>query len=70
LKNLDIGHDRRLYLGLVHAHDLEGTKRRIEIARSVIQHDFGVATECGLGRTPREDVDSIFQILKEITVPA
>lgn len=70
LKNLDIGPDSRLYLGLVHAHDLEGTKRRIEIARSVIQHDFGVATECGLGRTPREDVDSIFQILKEVTIPA
>ncbi|KAL2813059.1 hypothetical protein BDW59DRAFT_154988 [Aspergillus cavernicola] len=69
LKNLDIGPNGRLYLGLVHAHDLEGTKRRIQVARSVIQCDFGVATECGMGRTSREDVDSIFQILKDVTVP-
>ncbi|KAJ9223625.1 hypothetical protein C8Q69DRAFT_460604 [Paecilomyces variotii] len=69
LKELNIGPNGRLYLGLVHPHDLEGTKRRIEVARSVVPRDFGVATECGMGRTPKEDVDSILQILKDVTVP-
>ncbi|KAK8091453.1 hypothetical protein PG997_001814 [Apiospora hydei] len=57
----------RLYLGVVHANDEVGTKKRVETAQAVVPFPFGVATECGLGRTPPGEVDSILRICKEIT---
>ena len=57
----------RLYLGLVHANDEIGTDQRIAAARAAYPHPFGVATECGLGRTPREEIDSILTICKNVT---
>jgi hypothetical protein len=40
-----------LYLGLVHAQGgVEGTVRRMKTAREVVA-DFGIATECGIGRS-------------------
>ncbi|KAI0799440.1 hypothetical protein GGR55DRAFT_480399 [Xylaria sp. FL0064] len=56
-----------IYLGVVHANDEAGTKKRIETAQVVVPFSFGVATECGLGRTPPEEIDSILQICKEVT---
>ncbi|KAI6086543.1 hypothetical protein F4821DRAFT_237945 [Hypoxylon rubiginosum] len=56
-----------MYLGLVHANDEAGTKKRIETAQAIVPFHFGVATECGLGRTPPEEVDGILQICKEVT---
>lgn len=61
VKNLNIAASTKLYLGLVLANDEEGTRKRIKVAQSVIPN-FGVATECGMGRTPNEDLDSILQI--------
>jgi hypothetical protein len=40
----------RLYLGLVQFNDPEGDRRRIALAREVLT-EFGVAAECGFGRT-------------------
>ncbi|KAF2659283.1 hypothetical protein K491DRAFT_651455 [Lophiostoma macrostomum CBS 122681] len=57
----------KLYLGLVHAHDESGTRERIKVAENVVPFDFGVATECGMGRTPPEDVESILSICSEVT---
>lgn len=59
----------RLFLGLVHAGDEAGTIERINIAHKTYPHDFGVATECGLGRTPRDEIDSILSISKAVTTP-
>jgi hypothetical protein len=42
--------DARLYLGLIHHADEAGDRRRIATARTVTPR-FGVATECGWGRT-------------------
>jgi hypothetical protein len=56
-----------IYLGLVHANDKAGTQKRIETAQTVVPFPFGVATECGLGRTSPEEIDSILQICKEVT---
>ena len=42
--------ETRLYLGLIHFDDREGDARRIAAARRVIA-DFGIASECGWGRT-------------------
>jgi hypothetical protein len=40
----------RLYLGLIHWDDVAGDRRRIDTARRVVT-DFGIASECGWGRT-------------------
>jgi hypothetical protein len=40
----------QLYLGLIHHADESGDRRRIATARTVVPR-FGVATECGWGRT-------------------
>jgi hypothetical protein len=69
LKTLNIGPDCELFLGLVHANDEDGTKRRIQTAQSVLTHSFGVATECGLGRTPQNEIESILKISRDVTVP-
>ena len=70
LGKLSVAADTKLYLGLVHSHDEHGTRKRIAAAQSAFQGNFGVATECGMGRTPRENVDSIFDILRAVTGPA
>ncbi|KAI1455389.1 hypothetical protein F4805DRAFT_271976 [Annulohypoxylon moriforme] len=56
-----------VYLGVVHANDEAGTKKRIETAQATVPFPFGVATECGLGRTPPEEIDSILRICREVT---
>lgn len=70
LKGLNTQEDTTLYLGLVHANDYEGTVSRIKAAEHVgLRHRFGVATECGMGRTPAAELDSIFQILRDVSDP-
>jgi methionine synthase II (cobalamin-independent) len=51
LQGLQRSRDTELYLGLVHAKDgVAGTVRRMQTARRFVQ-DFGIATECGIGRS-------------------
>lgn len=57
-----------LYLGLVHVGDEKGSRRRIEAASRVLGR-FGVGTECGMGRTPPEDFDSIMDISAAVSSP-
>ncbi|KAI9700135.1 MAG: hypothetical protein M1820_006917 [Bogoriella megaspora] len=64
LKRLEMA-DAKLYLGLVRENDQEGTALRIKLAQDAYPKGFGIATECGMGRTPRQDVSSIFDILEE-----
>lgn len=61
-------HGCELYLGLVHFDDLEGTKARVEAAKKLAP-SFGVATECGWGRTPPEQLENIMKITNEVTLP-
>ncbi|KAL9072870.1 MAG: hypothetical protein Q9157_004935 [Trypethelium eluteriae] len=68
LQGLRLG-KTKLYLGLVHAQDQSGTEERIKVAQSVYGPSFGVATECGMGRTAREDLDSILSISKKVSAP-
>jgi hypothetical protein len=48
----------RLYLGLLHHGDAAGDRRRIDTARASVP-SFGVATECGWGRTEPSRVESL-----------
>jgi methionine synthase II (cobalamin-independent) len=69
LKDIDLG-KTMLYLGLVHYDDLEGTKLRIATAKKAMcGRTFGVATECGMGRTPPEQLDNILEITAAVAGP-
>jgi methionine synthase II (cobalamin-independent) len=51
LTGLERGERTELYLGLVHAKDgTAGTLRRMQAAHKTVK-DFGIATECGMGRS-------------------
>jgi hypothetical protein len=66
LARLALKSGEKLYLGLVHYSDgTEGAVRRLEVAKRAIQ-DFGVATECGLGRRPADTLETIFKIHREV----
>lgn len=61
LTDLDIA-DARLFLGLVHHTDgVEGTRRRVATAHRHLS-SFGIATECGFGRRPAEQVPALLDI--------
>lgn len=64
-------HGTKLYIGLVHAGDEQGTRRRIETAQQVLgqEVEWGVGTECGMGRTPRGDLKSILDISAKTSHP-
>lgn len=61
-------HRTELYLGVVQYDDLEGTEKRIEAACKIVP-EFGVATECGWGRTPVEQLDGILKLTSEVCGP-
>lgn len=62
LKNLNLKPETELYLGLVHFTDgEEGTRRRIAAASRVVEQ-FGVATECGMGRRPPDTMPALLRI--------
>ncbi len=69
LRQLRLGAETELYLGLVHHTDgVAGTLQRIKAAQQVVT-DFGVATECGLGRRPAETIPEILQIHAAVATP-
>ncbi len=55
-----------LYLGLVHFTDgIDGARRRLAAARRVVT-EFGVATECGLGRRSPGTIPGLLALHREI----
>ena len=60
--------DTELYLGLLHADDEEGTRSRIKAAAEFVA-PFGLATECGLGRSSRVELDSILDTASRLNGP-
>ena len=62
LSGLKLGPETKLFLGLVHYTDgIEGTRARMAAAGKVVQ-DYGIATECGLGRRPPETIIELLKI--------
>ncbi|MBS1905108.1 MAG: hypothetical protein JST33_00765 [Actinobacteria bacterium] len=60
------GDGTELYLGLVHREDgAEGARRRIAAA-SAHATEFGVATECGIGRAPAGSTEGILRTHAEV----
>jgi methionine synthase II (cobalamin-independent) len=68
LKDLKLKSETEIYLGLAHAWDIEGTRSRIDVASRFLE-DFGVATECGFGRTGRDEVENVLGVLASVTTP-
>ncbi len=62
LAGLALRPETTLYLGLVHASDgWEGARRRIKTARGFVPR-FGIATECGMGRRPAEQIPALLDL--------
>jgi hypothetical protein len=69
LRDLRLPEETEFYLGLVHLEDgAEGTQRRVDAAARHVT-GFGVATECGLGRLPREEVVPTLRIHHDVQAP-
>jgi hypothetical protein len=69
LRRLQLHPETELYLGLVHFTDgVEGTRKRITAAQQVVA-DFGVATECGMGRRNPETIPELLRIHSEVATP-
>lgn len=65
LANLRLSPATQLYLGLLHKEDgIDGARRRIAVATSFIQ-EFGLATECGMGREPRDRIPELLDLHHE-----
>ena len=69
LQHLELHPETELCLGLVHFTDgVEGTRRRIAAAQKVVA-DFGVATECGMGRRNAATIPELLRIHSEVAAP-
>jgi hypothetical protein len=65
LKTLKLKPGTELVLGLVHHTDgVDGTRRRMQAARKVVK-EFGIATECGLGRRDPKTIPELLRIHAE-----
>lgn len=60
LRNLKASPGTRIYLGLVLQGDPDGDQARIVVAKQFLD-DFGVATECGWGRTDPANVQGLLE---------
>ena len=70
LGQLAVRPETELYLGLIHVDDgVVGAQARITTAKRYLQHEFGVATECGWGRNSPADVPALLEIHRELTAP-
>jgi hypothetical protein len=69
LRDLRLQSGCELYLGLLHqTGGVEGTRRRIAAAQQVVT-DFGVATECGLGRRTPDSIPDLLRQHAEVAAP-
>lgn len=70
LAKLALHPETELYLGLVHHSDgVAGTERRIAAAQKFVP-EFGVATECGMGRRAGETIRELLKIHAAVSDPA
>ncbi len=65
LESLAASEGTEIYLGLIHREDgVEGAHRRSVTAQRHLAH-FGVGTECGFGRTPREFTIPVLEVHRD-----
>ena len=66
LATLSLHPETRLYLGLVHLVDGIGGARRRMAAASRFVKDYGIATECGLGRRPADTIPALLALHRDV----
>jgi hypothetical protein len=70
LNGLRLRDGAQLYLGLVHFGDgVEGATRRMKAASRFVK-DYGIATECGLGRRPPETIPALLALHRDVATLA
>ncbi len=69
LKDLRVGRETEIYLGLVHLNDSQGNRTRLSKARQYVDL-AGVATECGWGRGDPERVPGLLEAHRELVAEA
>jgi hypothetical protein len=70
LSGLRVRPETEVYAGVVHAADgAAGTRRRIEAAQRALDREFGIATECGLGRRDPTTVPGLLRLHAELAAP-
>lgn len=64
-------HGTDLYLGLIHYDDMAATRKMMEAAQKVLdgKYEFGVATECGWGRTSPDEIEDIMKMSRDVSQP-
>ena len=66
LSELKIRPETELFLGLVHHTDgVDGTRARIATAEKFVT-DFGISTECGMGRRPADTISELLRIHADV----
>jgi hypothetical protein len=68
LRGLHLSSETELYLGLIHLTDgIAGASNRLASAKRVLSN-FGVATECGLGRRKPETIEALLRLHREVAL--
>ena len=67
LTDLKMDPDTEIFLGLVHDHQTdEENIKRIKTAQKFLLN-FGIATECGLGRREKESIPNLFELHNKLS---
>jgi hypothetical protein len=70
LRDLELSCATEVYAGLVHMTDgVPGTQRRIAALQRALSRDFGVATECGMGRREPRTIPDLLRLHTEVADP-
>jgi len=70
LRDLRVAPETEVYAGLVHDTDgAMGTNRRIDVAHAALGREFGIATECGLGRRDPRTVPALLELHAQLAAP-
>jgi hypothetical protein len=71
LADLRLPEGTRLYLGVIYGPDRgDEAAKIVDLAAGHCAVPFGVATECGMGRRPRDWVRPVMEIQRDIAAPA
>jgi hypothetical protein len=70
LRDLRVPQETEVYAGVVHIADgAAGTRRRIEATQRALDREFGIATECGLGRRDPLTIMPLLELHAQLAGP-
>jgi len=70
MRAVDIPSATELYVGLLHLDSAANNQARIATAQRTLERTFGVATECGLGRSMPDTVPALLRLHTDFAAPA